>query len=206
MLIKFESNTFLDFIDGESIKTKPEVKNLKEEIKTKPEVKNLKEEINNFISKGLNELEIKIFDLENYIKDLKKTINEMKENMKNELEKLRNELTNTSYNIIKEKFQIYEKKMKLNINELELKIPSPKEQLISIIFTSLDENIYYSIICKKTDSFSKIESLFYEKYPQYKKYKRIFIVNGNTVDVSRNVEENNIKNSDVILVKKQTLI
>ena len=125
----------------------------------------------------------------------------MKENMKKELEKLRNELTNTSYNIIKEKFQIYEKKMKLNINELELKIPSPKEQLISIIFTSLDYNIHYSIICKKTDSFSKIELLLLKRYPEYKKYKRIFIVNGNTVDVSRNVEENNIKNSDIIVLK-----
>ena len=125
----------------------------------------------------------------------------MKENMKKEMEKLKNELTNTSYNIIKEKFQKYEKEVKLNINELELKIPSPKEQLISIIFTSLDNNIHYSIICKKTDSFSKIELLLLKKFPEYKKYKRIFIVNGNTVDVSRNVEENNIKNSDIIVVK-----
>ena len=125
----------------------------------------------------------------------------MKENMKKEMEKLKNELTNTSYNIIKEKFQKYEKEMKLNINELELKIPSPKEQLISIIFTSLDGNIHYSIICKKTDSFSKIELLLLKRYPEYKKYKRIFIVNGNTVDVSRNVEENNIKNSDTITLK-----
>ena len=121
--------------------------------------------------------------------------------MKEKMEKLKNELTNTSYNIIKEKFQKYEKEMKLNINELELKIPSPKEQLISIIFTSLDNNIHYSIICKTTDSFSEIESLLLKRYPEYKKYKRIFIVNGNTVDVSRNVEENNIKNSDTITLK-----
>ena len=125
----------------------------------------------------------------------------MKENMKKEMEKLKNELTNTSYNIIKDKFQIYEKKMKLNINELKLNIPLPKEQLISIIFTSFDENIHYSIICKKTDSFSKIESLFYEKYPEYKTYQKIFISKGIKVDVSKNLEENNIKNSDIIVLK-----
>ena len=117
------------------------------------------------------------------------------------MEKLKNELSNTSYNIIKEKFQIYEKKMKLNINELELNIPSPKEQLISVIFSSPDQNTICSVICNKTDSFSKIESLFYKEYPEYKKYKKIFISNGIKVDVSRNVEENNIKNSDIILVK-----
>ena len=117
--------------------------------------------------------------------------------MKGKMEKLKNELTNTSYNIIKEKFQIYEK-MK---NELELNIPSPKEQLISVIFSSPDQNTICSVICKKTDSFSKIESLFYKEYPEYKKYQKIFISNGIEVDVSRNVEENNIKNSDIILVK-----
>ena len=124
----------------------------------------------------------------------------MKENMEKKMKKLKNELTNTSYNIIKEKFQIYEKKIK---NELELNIPSPKEQLISVIFSSPDQNTICSVICKKTDSFTKIESLFYKEYPEYKKYQKIFISNGIEVDISRNVEENNIKNSDIILVKIQ---
>ena len=128
---------------------------------------------------------------------MKKTINEKKEKMR----KLINELTNTSYNLIRDKFKIYEQKMKTNINGLILNIPSPKEQLISVIFSSLDEDIHYSIICKKTDSFSKIESLFYEKFPEYKKCQKIFISNGIEVDVSRNVEENNIKNSDIIVLK-----
>ena len=129
---------------------------------------------------------------------MKKTINEKKEKMR----KLINELTNTSYNFIKDKFKIYEKEMKTNINELILKIPVQKEQLISVLFISFDQNINCSVICKKTDSFSIIESLFYEKYPEFKKYKKIFICNGNTIDASKNLEENNIKNSDIITFKK----
>ncbi len=121
--------------------------------------------------------------------------------MKEKMEKLRNELTNSSYNYIKDKFKLYEKEIKTNINELILNIPVPKEQLISVIFTSFDENIHYSIICKKNESFSKIELLFYEKYPEFKKYKKIFICNGNTIDASKNLEENNIKNSDIIVLK-----
>ena len=118
--------------------------------------------------------------------------------MKEKMEKLKNELTNISYKIIKDKFQIYEIYMKKNINELILNIPVLKEQLISVIFASFEENIHCSVICKKTDSFSKIESLFYEKYPQYKNCKKIFICNGNATDASKNLKENNIKNCDMI--------
>ena len=91
--------------------------------------------------------------------------------------------------------------MKENINQLILNFPLPKEQLISVIFSSFDQNIHCSVICKKTDTFSTIESLFYQKYSEFKRAKKIFICNGNEVDVSRNLEENNIRNSDIITLK-----
>ena len=95
--------------------------------------------------------------------------------------------------------------MKNKINELKLNIQIllTQEQLISVIFNSFDDNIHYSVICKSTDDFSKIESLFYEKYPEYKKRQKIFICNGNRIDVYRKLEENNIKNSDIITLREQ---
>ena len=74
---------------------------------------------------------------------------------------------------------------------------------MSVIFTSFDENIHYSIICKSTDDFSKIETLLYEKYPDYKNRNKIFICNEKRVDISKNLEENNIKNSDIITLIEQ---
>ena len=125
----------------------------------------------------------------------------MKEEMKKEMEKLKIELTNNPNIIIKDKFQ----KCKNKTNEIKLNIPIflQKEKLISVIFNSFDDNIHYSVICKSTDDFSKIESFLYEKYPEYKKHKKIFISNGNQLDVSRNLEENNIRNSDIITLKMQ---
>ena len=156
----------------------------------------LNEEISNFINKELklNELEQKIMDLENYIKKQKETIN----NVKKELMELKfNKLRDIK--IVKDKFKVY----KNIINEIKLNIPlisKPNEKLISVIFNSFDENIHYSVICKNTDEFSTIESLFYEKYPEYKYLNKDFILNGNKIDISKNLEDNNIQNSDLIII------
>ena len=79
---------------------------------------------------------------------------------------------------------------------------SKKEKLISIIFISIDEDIHYSLICKNTDQFLKIENTLYNRFPEYSKSKNYFIVNGNIIDKNKSLEENNIKNSDIIIIKK----
>ena len=42
------------------------------------------------------------------------------------------------------------------------------EKIISIIFISIDQKILYSIICKNTDKFTRLENILYDKYPEYK--------------------------------------
>ena len=99
--------------------------------------------------------------------------------------------------------EIKSKKIKWNIDTIFFIIPSiEKEQkLISIIFNSFDENIHYSIICKKTDRFSKIESLLYDKYPEYKKLKKIYTRNGKEININKSLKDNNISNNDIIKIK-----
>ena len=75
------------------------------------------------------------------------------------------------------------------------------EKLISVIFISVDQKIHYSIICKNTDIFKKLEKKFYEKYPEYKNTKNDFIVNGKKINKTKNLDENKIKNSDIITIK-----
>jgi len=174
--LQFKSKSFLDFIEDESAK--------------------LNDEISNFINKelNLNELEQKIMDLENYIIKQKETIN----NIKKELMELKYSKLN-DIKIIKDKFKVY----KNIINDIKLNIPllsKPNEKLMSVIFNSFDENIHYSVVCKNTDEFSKIESLLYEKYPEYKKLNKNFIINGNKIDISKNLKDNKIQNSDIIIL------
>ena len=94
------------------------------------------------------------------------------------------------------------KKIKLNIiNDIKLNIPieiKKGEKMMNVIFISIDENIYYSIICKNTDIFSNIEDKFYDRYPEYKNAQSEFFVNGNKIDRLKNIDDNKIKNTDII--------
>ena len=72
---------------------------------------------------------------------------------------------------------------------------------MSVVFLSIDENIHYPIVCKNTDIFNNIEKKFYDKYPEYKNTQNEFIINGNKVDRLKNIDDNKIKNSDMITFK-----
>jgi len=89
------------------------------------------------------------------------------------------------------------------IKELKSKILfeiSKAEKLMSVIIVSKDEAIYFSSLCKNTDKFTRIEELFYEKYPEYKKKGNYFIINGNKINKEKTLEENKISNSDIITI------
>jgi len=89
-----------------------------------------------------------------------------------------------------------------NINERidQIQDENEDENIISVIFETTDQKLHYSVPCRKTDSFSKIEKKLYKEYPVYKEKNKYFLVNSNIVDVNKTVEENKIKNSDVIFL------
>ena len=142
-------------------------------------------------------------DLENYITRQKEIIN----NVKKELEELKmskafdkkiiQEKLKANMNIINEiksnipkllkSHEIIKQNEKEN-DEEDINEDDEKEELISVIFNSIDENILYSIICNKNDEFSNIESLVFDKYPEYKYLNKDFIVNGNKINKQKNLE------------------
>ena len=77
------------------------------------------------------------------------------------------------------------------------------EKIISVIFTSEDENVRYSILCKNTEKFNIIEEKFYKAYPDYYESDNNFMVNGKIINKFKTLEENNIKNSDDIIILNQ---
>ena len=142
----------------------------------------------------MNELEQQLNDLEIYIKKQREIIKDVKI----ELEELQHKLIDKK--IINYKLQAYRN----IISDIRLNIPSldkSNEKLMSIVFNSFDENIHYSVICKNTDQFLKIESLLYDKYPQYKYLNKDYFVNGVKIDITKNLKDNNIKDSDIITLK-----
>ena len=150
-----------------------------------------------------NDLNLHIKKLEIEIKDKEKEIYERKM-LNNDLTKKINNINNTFQNseklyLVKE---IEEKKNE--INELKNILPfeyKKGDKILIITFLSVKEDIHYSMICKNTDDFYRLEIMFYNKFPEYKKRNNIFLIRGKEIDKYNNLESNNICDNDIIVVK-----
>jgi len=147
------------------------------------------------LEKQNKEYKIKINNLEKYIKVLEiklkekdKIINE--EKIKND--NLQKEIKNNS------KIKELENEIKLFKSYYNF---SEGENLISIKFISVSQDINYDIIVKNTEKFTKLESMLYEKYPKYIDLENFFLVHGNKISKHRSLKENKIDNNDVITLE-----
>ena len=76
------------------------------------------------------------------------------------------------------------------------------ETILSVIFISTDQKIHHSIIFKNTDKFSEVESRLYKIYPEYLESENYFLAKGKRINRFKTLEENGIKNSDIITLEK----
>ena len=71
---------------------------------------------------------------------------------------------------------------------------------MSIIFTSVEQKLNYSMICKNTDTISQLELKLYEEYPKLEGSKYYFICNGTVLNKFEKLEELKIKSGDIIVL------
>ena len=71
---------------------------------------------------------------------------------------------------------------------------------ISVIIKSSDQAIKSSFICQKRDKFKVLQQKLYEKYPNLKKKEHYYICWGNLIDIEKTIEENRIKDNDMIII------
>ena len=138
-------------------------------------------------SKKYQDLDNKYKELKNLYKDLKIISNKdsKKKQIIDLMEKLKSE---------KEKIKIFKSKLPFDL--------SIKENLMSVIFNSANQDIKCSIICKNTDIFSRIENCLYNKYPEYKETQNFFLCKGYMIDKQKTLDFNKIGDNDIILVNK----
>lgn len=156
--------------------------------------------------------------------DLKKTEDE-NQKLNSELIEGKNEISRLNNELIKEKnnneklnqkiIEINEEKEKLLkelkekdiiIEDLKSRYPFPilqGEKLMTVNFVSYDDKIHYSIICKNSDPFIRLEKLLYEKYPCFSNSEYNFFVNDNKVTKDKSLDFNNINDNEIILIKKE---
>ena len=121
---------------------------------------------------------------------------------KEEVNKVNNTINSEVKNAL---VQIVEKENK--IKELELKLSrypfelNEGEQLMTIIIKSNDNKINVPILCKNTFKFNRVEEKLYELFNEYIEKDNIFTLNGNTINRNKTLEENNIKDRDIIIIE-----
>ena len=165
------------------------IKQLEKELNDeKNENKILDEKIKE-LEKNLNDEKEKVINLNDNIKLLESSLNNKNSSNDSELQKLL-ELKNK---------EIEELKSKLNENSLDnLK---PGEKLLSINIISIDKKIEnYTINCKNTDTFVRLEEKLYKDFPLYIEKETFFMNRDNKIKRFKSLEENKIENNDVLII------
>lgn len=89
----------------------------------------------------------------------------------------------------------------INLNKKEKNISVLKQEKIIVLkFISSDQCLNYSIVCKSTDKFNLVINRIFDIYPEYIEKKCFFMCNGNVINEYKDIQENKIKNGDIILV------
>ena len=153
------------------------------------------------------------------IKDLKRQLKEEKDkNLK--LINENNILKNTIDNLNKELAQIkgIKQKMENDLVQKDIKIQKllsqksndyfdisslkSNDKIICANFVSMGNNDigHYSLVCKTRDLFVNLEERLYNDFPQFKNYETYFEVNGKRIKRFQTLEQNKIKNKDIINV------
>lgn len=158
------------------------------------EILQLKDE-NKKLRTEINDLKNKLYEKEIINQDLNIKIKELKKRDTGNSSSLNEKIINLYEELRKKDQKIEELKEMLKRYPIEL---SENERLMSLIITSSDQKINYSIICKNTDKFIKIEGMIYSEYPEYEELSNYFISNGKKINKFRTLEENQIRNSDII--------
>ena len=136
----------------------------------------------------LTSLKIKEDESNKQLKELNKKIEEF------------NKLKDKDYIIkmlISKDEEINELKESLSRYPIQL---SKGEYILSLIIISSDQGINFPIICKNKDIFNIVVNKLYEKFPKYKKMGNNFICNGKLINEYLTMEENGIKNGNIILI------
>ena len=149
-------------------------------------------------------------DLLNEIKQLKQqTIQSHNQifNSLNNLGNLNGNLSNNPNNSNDSIFKLIKDK-EFEINDLKEKLQrfpfilEKNEKIMTIIFSTVNQKINYSILCKNTDNIYKLEEKLYKKYPDLlEKQYYVFLFKGKIINRFQTLENNNIKSGDTIIVK-----
>ena len=221
LVYKNENNKKLDEIISSTNSIKARVDTIKLQIRFI--VKNCSEKITlqlnninyllNGVNDDINKVNDKIINLSNdytnngLIKILQSRINEFNRKLnelKNENKLLidkNNDLQNIN-NEYKSKIKKLESEKDKKNDKKQLNSFKNSDKIMSVNFVSIGimDIVHYSLVCKDTDLFVRLEERLYEDFPQFKNYDNYFVVNGKRILRFKTLAENGIENNNIINV------
>ena len=89
---------------------------------------------------------------------------------------------------------------KLILEKKDIIKKSENDNIISVLFMTQGNQdiINYSMVCRTTDLFSSLEERFYKDFPEYRNKEIVFMANTNKISKLKTLEENKIKQNDII--------
>ena len=138
-------------------------------------------------------------DLKNQLIKANKTIEQQKlkiEELQNKLNNYNNTINNYN-NIINQKdIELNNLRTQLNNinNNMNNNIHFNMNDIMSVNFISMDQNVHFSVACLKTNTFAEVEEKLYKQYPEYRETNNNFIANGTQVLRFKTIAENKIGN------------
>ena len=157
-----------------------------------------------------NQFKNQSFDYESKIKELYNCLNMQSLDYKNKIQELNNIINNVNKQFdhekkIKELNDIINdknnelNKLRSECNNNIIREILPGEEIISVLFISGDYKLTYSLPCKNTTVFVKIEEKLYEEFPEYRETDNYFLVGGIKVKRFKTIKENAIKNGKPVM-------
>ena len=155
-----------------------------------------KQKKNNELSKTITELEQKLKQEIQINSELRYKIKDLEEKIKNSEKQAKTRISNTNMNELLNEIKELKEKIKRYPINLE-----KGEKLMIINFMSSDQKIQNCpILCKNTDYFNSLENQLYKKYEEYENNINYFTVGGRRILPNKTLEENKIKDNDVIVL------
>ena len=132
-----------------------------------------------------------------------KIISSLKSNQNNdnELKNLRDENNQLKYELTMKENEIKDLKDKIQNNTKE-DVKVNYKDIMVINFISMDSTVQCGIKCLPTDVFAEVEEKLYQRFDNLRNTNNMFMANAKPVLRFKKINENNIKDGDVLQLYK----
>ena len=120
----------------------------------------------------------------------------------NKIQEYKNKIKSLENDLIQKNNEIQKLLSQKSNDYFDISSLKSNDKIIGVNFVSMGINDigHYSLVCKTRVLFVNLEERLYNDFPQFKNYETYFEVNGKRIKRFQTLEQNKIKNNDIISI------